>query len=81
MVLREAMVLVVTGVGIGIPAALAVARLVSNQIAGLLFGLEATDPSTIAIATATLTAVAALAAYLPARRASLVDPIAILRSE
>jgi predicted permease len=81
MVLREAMVLVAIGVGIGIPAALAVARLVSSQIAGLLFGLEATDPSTIAIATATLTVVAALAAYLPARRASLVDPIVTLRSE
>jgi ABC-type antimicrobial peptide transport system permease subunit len=75
------MVLVAIGVGIGIPAALAVARLVSSQIAGLLFGLEATDPSTIAIATATLTVVAALAAYLPARRASLVDPIVTLRSE
>jgi predicted permease len=81
LVLREAILLVAIGVAIGIPAALAVARLVSSRIAGLLFGLEATDPSTIAIATGTLTVIACLAAYIPARRAALVDPIVTLRSE
>jgi predicted permease len=81
MILREALGLVAAGVVIGVPAALAATRLASSQISGLLFGLEATDPLTIATALIILTAVTLIAAYLPAKRASLVDPMTALRNE
>ena len=81
MMLREALILVLAGVLLGVPAAVAVARLASHQISGLLFGLSATDPLTIAFAAALLVAVAAVAAYLPARRASRVEPMVALRNE
>ncbi len=77
LVLRETTRVVVAGVAIGVPLALASTRLVS----AFLFGLTATDPGTIALATALLLAAAALAAYLPARRAAAVDPIVALRYE
>ena len=51
MVVREAWLLVAIGIAVGVPAAIAVARLASNQISGLLFRLEATDPLTIVAAT------------------------------
>jgi ABC-type antimicrobial peptide transport system permease subunit len=81
LVMREALVLVGIGVAAGVPAALLAARLATSQISGLLFGLEANDPLTLAAATAVLIVVAALAAYLPARRASRVDPMMALRNE
>ena len=81
MVIREALVLVTIGVLIGIPAVLAAARFASSQISGLLYGISATDPVTIALAAALLIAVAAVASYFPARRASLVDPMVALRNE
>ena len=81
MVLREALSLVLIGVGLGLPAALGAARLAENQISGLLFGLTTGDPVTIAAATGLLAAVAGVAAYLPARRASRVDPMVALRNE
>jgi ABC-type antimicrobial peptide transport system permease subunit len=65
------------GVVLGIPAAYAGARL----IASMLFGLTATDPLTIFGATLLLSASAFLATFLPARRASRVDPIVALRYE
>jgi len=77
MVLREALLLVLAGVAVGIPAALAASRL----IASMLFGLTPWDPLTISIATLALVAVAVLAGYLPARRASRVSPIVALRYE
>jgi predicted permease len=76
-VMREALLLVVLGVGIGLAAAAATTRFVST----LLFGLEPTDPLTIALATLIMIVVAALAGYLPARRASRIDPIEALRYE
>jgi ABC-type lipoprotein release transport system permease subunit len=66
---------------IGIPLALALGRLASNRISGLLFGLDATDPLTIAAATTLLALIAAAAGYMPARRASRVDPMVALRNE
>ena len=77
MVMRESMVLVAAGVGIGIPVALAAGRLISN----VLYGIKATDSTTIALSALVMVAVAALAGYLPARRATKVDPMVALRYE
>jgi ABC-type antimicrobial peptide transport system permease subunit len=75
MVLRDALVMVTVGAAIGIPAALALARFASS----LLFGIEAGDPFNAIVATLFLAAVAVLASYLPARRASRIDPGIALR--
>jgi predicted permease len=80
-VMRDALAVVAAGVLIGVPAAVVIARLASNRIAGLLFGLQPTDPLTIGAATAALALIAALAGYVPARRASRVDPMVALRTE
>jgi ABC-type antimicrobial peptide transport system permease subunit len=77
LVMREAIRLVVIGMVIGVGGALIATRWIST----LLFGLTPTDPLTIGIASLLLMAVAALAAYLPARRASRVDPVVVLRHE
>ena len=80
-VLRECLLLVSLGIAIGAPVALVAGRLAASEISGLLFGLSATDASTIALAAVALTGVAMLAAYLPARRAMRVDPLVALRYE
>jgi len=77
MVMRETMVVVGVGLVIGLGAAVAVTRLV----AAMLFGLAPTDPLTISLAVLLMIGVAALAGYLPARRASRVDPMVALRYE
>jgi ABC-type antimicrobial peptide transport system permease subunit len=77
MVLREASALVLIGMLLGLPLALAAGRLVASQ----LYGLKASDPLTLSAAIGLLVAVAGLAAYLPARRASKVDPMVALRYE
>ena len=69
------------GIAIGVPSALAVARVASNQISGLLFGLNPVDPAILATAALVLGSVAAIAVYLPALRASRVDPMVVLRAE
>jgi predicted permease len=81
MILKEALLLVLAGVVVGIPVALGVTRLAGSQISGLLFGVKATDPFTIATAAVLLISVATMAAFLPARRASQVDPMVALRNE
>ena len=77
MVLRESLLLVLVGLLLGVPTALAAGRLVSNQ----LFGLNPSDPLTLVAAATLLTVVAALAAYVPARKASRVNPLIALRYE
>jgi putative ABC transport system permease protein len=81
MVFRESLVLVVLGIAIGVPVALAAGRLAASQISGLLFGLSVTDARTVGLAMFLLTVVTMLAAGLPARRATKVDPLVALRYE
>jgi putative ABC transport system permease protein len=77
MMLGEGGRLAVTGVAVGSIAAVAGARL----IRGLLFEVSATDPFTFVAVAAGLLAVALLASYIPARRATRVDPMIALRGE
>ncbi len=76
-VLRDTLRLVLAGIALGIPFALAVSRL----IARMLFGVSPSDLPTIAFVSLVLLVVAVLAAYLPARRASRIDPMVALRTE
>jgi putative ABC transport system permease protein len=77
MVVLQGMLLALIGVVIGVAAALALARL----MASLLFGVKPWDPAAIAIVAVVLSAVTFLATYLPACRASRVDPMIALRYE
>ena len=77
LIMRETVTLLLSGILLGAPVAIAATQLVKS----LLFGLEPQDPLTITCATLTLIAAGALAGFLPARRATHIDPIAALRSE
>jgi predicted permease len=77
LILREALVLVIVGVVVGLPIIFAVTRLAST----LLFGLTPTDPVSLSLAGLLLLAVAMVAGYLPSRRATKVDPMVALRCE
>jgi predicted permease len=77
MVMREVFTLIAIGVCVGVPAALALTRVVKSQ----LYGLEAHDPWTLGLATGLLAVVACAAGYVPALRASRVDPMRALRYE
>jgi len=77
LVMREILLLAAIGLAIGIPLALAGGRLVSSS----LYGLKGIDAVSLSVAVAVLLAMAALAGYLPARRASRVDPMIALRHE
>jgi ABC-type antimicrobial peptide transport system permease subunit len=76
-VLAEAMSLVVIGLALGVPAAIAVSRVGR----ALLYGVSPGDAPTMLITAGLLTAVAALAASIPAWRAAKIDPVGMLRSE
>jgi ABC-type antimicrobial peptide transport system permease subunit len=98
LVLRDALILIATGVAAAVPATFALGRVVfsrfsnlagngnpleiwlGSQAAGPLFSVNAFDPLTMLIAVLVLSTTAAIAAYLPARRASRVDPMLALRT-
>jgi ABC-type antimicrobial peptide transport system permease subunit len=75
--LQRALVWIAVGVAIGVPLALSVSRIAQ----GLLFGLSTTDPATLVGAAGVMFAMGLLAGYLPARRASRVDPLRALRCD
>jgi predicted permease len=77
LVMHDVALMAAIGIGIGLPGGIALGRLVRAE----LFGLAPTDPATLAAATAILAAVSLLAGYIPARRATSVDPTTALRYE
>lgn len=77
LVFRDTVVLVAVGVALGIPIAVGLASLLGDQ----LYGVEPADPLVVAVSLVTLVAGALAAGYLPARRASRVDPLVALRME
>jgi putative ABC transport system permease protein len=77
LVLRDAALMTGIGVAIGLAAALALGRFIADQ----LYGVTATDPSTLVAATALVVAVVGLACWRPVRHAGRVDPIVVLRHE
>jgi len=77
MVMGQGMTLTAVGIGVGIVGALILTRFLTK----LLYGVSPTDPSTFLILSLFITAIAALACYVPARRAAKVDPMVALRCE
>jgi ABC-type antimicrobial peptide transport system permease subunit len=77
MILRQGLELALVGLVIGIVCALGATRFLSS----LLYGIKPTDPLTFVSISVILTAVALLASYIPARRATKVDPMVALRCE
>ena len=75
MIIRQGMLLVLIGVAVGLACAVALTRIMSN----LLFDITVTDPATYASIALLLTAVSLVACYIPARRATRVDPMIALR--
>ncbi len=77
MVLRDGMILAAIGIGLGLTGALVSSRVIQ----AMLFNVEPTDPLTLASVSALMLMTAGLACYLPARRATKVDPMVVLRAE
>jgi predicted permease len=77
LVMREVLMLTGAGVLIGLPAGIALARLIASQ----LYEITPTDPVTISAATLVIAAIAAVAGYWPARRATRIQPVTALRYE
>jgi ABC-type antimicrobial peptide transport system permease subunit len=77
LILREALLLVLVGLAVGLPVVFAVTQFAST----LLFGLTPTDPLSLGAAALLMFGVAVAAGYIPARRATKVDPLVALRYE
>jgi len=80
-VLRQGLGLAAIGLAVGLGLSAALSATLSRALEGLLYGVEPTDPATLAATAAVLFATAALASWLPARRASRTDPAVCLREE
>jgi ABC-type antimicrobial peptide transport system permease subunit len=80
MVIAQGLRLALAGVAIGVVIAFLLSRLLSG-FSQLLYGVRASDPITFSMVSATLLVVAALACYLPARRAASIEPMNALRTE
>jgi ABC-type antimicrobial peptide transport system permease subunit len=81
MVLGESLILVLIGVGIGVACGIALGIKVPVMVSKLLFNVPPIDPIAIAVAVATMVTVSLIAGFLPAWRASRVDPMIALRDE
>jgi putative ABC transport system permease protein len=77
MVLKSGLRWLLVGIGLGVPASIGLAKILQNRI----WGLKAADPLTLAVVAVLLTAVGLVACYIPARRATKVDPMVALRYE
>jgi predicted permease len=81
MVVTETFAIVAGGMAMGVPAALAAGQAARGVLAGVLFELSPTDPLMVFYSTAAILLIASVAAYLPARRASRIDPVAAVKYE
>jgi ABC-type antimicrobial peptide transport system permease subunit len=77
LVLKQGIILALIGVGIGLGAAIGL----SKAVASVLYGISATDPVTFILVAGIIIAVALLACFFPARKATKVDPITAMRYE
>jgi putative ABC transport system permease protein len=77
MIMREGSIMLISGVAIGLLLSIATAKILS----GLLYGVRALDPIAFTVAPLVLTIAALIATWLPARRATRVDPVQALRTE
>jgi putative ABC transport system permease protein len=83
MVVRQGMALSLIGVALGLGGAYVLTKYLESwmQLSKMLYGIKPTDPMTYGVVAVLLTVVAVIACYLPARRATKVDPMAALRAE
>jgi ABC-type antimicrobial peptide transport system permease subunit len=77
LVMREAVMLILGGIALALPLTLALSRVVGSE----LYGIEPTDPISIAAAVLLLSGVSLVAGFVPARRAASADPLRVLRDE